>query len=91
MVAPKQEQLEETRGTGMRVPFDHISEPGTYVFNYTGHLLRVPEDAITQGRSPLVNILGRETVVATKISEDPFMPVTKCRLVAANHDVPVNF
>ncbi len=74
-----------------QIPFDGIQEPGTYVFNQTGHLLRVPEDGVAQGRSPLLSIMADETVFTTKISEDPYIPVTKARLIAANHDVPVNF
>ncbi len=76
---------------GLVVPFESISEPGTYVCNWSGHLLRVPEDAVTPGRSPLINIVGCEQLFVTKISDNPFMTVTKCRLVACNLDVAVNF
>lgn len=76
---------------GQVVPFESINEPGTYVCNWSGHLLRVPDDAVTPGRSPLINIVGAEQLFVTKISDNPFMTVTKCRLVACNLDVAVNF
>ncbi len=76
---------------GQVVPFESISEPGTYVCNWSGHLLRVPDDAVTPGRSPLINIVGCEQLFVTKIADNPFMTVTKCRLIACNLDVAVNF
>lgn len=76
---------------GQVVPFCSINEPGTYVCNWSGHLLRVPEDAITPGRSPLINIVGPDELFVTKICDNPFIPVTKARLMASNCDVAVNF
>lgn len=81
----------ECLNVGTQVPFDSIHEPGTYVCNWSGHLLRIPEDSVSQGRSPLIDIRGRDVLFTTKISEDPYMTLTKARLVAADHDVPVNF
>ena len=81
----------ENRGLGTQVPFDSINEPGTYVCNWSGHMLRVPEDAIKPGRSPLMNICGNETLFVTKISDDPFVAISKARLLAANCDLMVNF
>lgn len=82
-------QEQETTTMGTQVPFESIHEPGTYICNWSGHLLRIPDDAVSQGRSPPLNILGREPLFTTKISEDPFITVTKARLIAANHDVAV--
>ena len=90
-IATSHQQESEANSVGMQVPFESISEPGTYVCNWSGHLLRLPEDAVAQGRSPLLSISGREPLFRTKISEDPYITVTKARLAAANHDVNVNF
>ncbi len=76
---------------GQIVPFESICEPGAYVCNWSGHLLRVPEDAVTAGRSPLINIVGPDCLFVTKICNDPFVPVTKARLLACNCDMAVNF
>ena len=81
-----------THGSGhMVVPFDQINEPGCYICNWSGHLLRIPQDGIQPGRSPLMSIIGHEPVFVTKISENPYIPLTKARLLAANWDVNVNF
>ena len=80
-----------TTHPGTTVPFDSIQEPGAYIFNCTGHLLRIPEDGVTLGRSPMINIVAQEPIVVTKISDNPYETVTKARLLASNFDLPVNF
>lgn len=76
---------------GFELPFAKISEPGTYYSNYTGHLLRIPEDAVKPGRSPVLAILGKEPLMVTKISNDPFICLSKARMIAADLDLAVNF
>lgn len=84
-------EYQGTGCTGAQMPFDQINEPGCYVCNWSGHLLRVPPDGIAPGRSPLLNIVGCNQIFVTKICDNPFVPVTKARLLAANWDVAVNF
>ncbi len=81
----------ENKAQGQTMPFECINEPGAYVCNWSGHLIRVPQDAVTAGRSPLVTICGPNQLFVTKICDNPFVPVTKARLLASNHDVAVNF
>ncbi len=76
---------------GTTVPFEGISDPGCYVCNWSGHLLRVPEDGVAAGRSPLVHVIGQEQLFVTKISENPYIPVTKARMLCCNWDINVNF
>ena len=76
---------------GTTVPFDSINEPGCYVCNWSGHLLRVPEDGVAPGRSPLINIVGHDPLYVTKISDNPFITLTKAKMVASNLDINVNF
>ena len=76
---------------GTTVPFENIQEPGCYVCNWSGHLLRVPDDGVAQGRSPLITIMGREPLFVTKISDNPYIPLTKAKMVASNFDCHVNF
>ncbi len=76
---------------GTQIPFDSLNDCGCYVCNWSGHLMRVPPDGIAPGRSPLINICGIEPLFVTKICNDPYVPVTKARLLAANYDVAVNF
>lgn len=84
-------QQYEYKGIGTQVPFEAINDPGCYVCNWSGHLLRVPEDSIKPGRSPLMTIKGTETLFVTKIAGDPFISLSKARQLAADCDVPVNF
>ena len=71
--------------------FDQIDSPGAYVCNWSGHLVRVPEDAVCPGRSPALEILGKEDLHVTRISENPFIALTKARMVASDLDLNVNF
>ena len=73
------------------LPFEKIAEPGAYLCNWSGHLLRVPEDGVTPGRSPMLNIVGPEALFVTKICDNPYVTVTKAKLLASNMDVCVNF
>ncbi len=81
----------ESHGLGTQVPFDGINDPGCYVCNSSGHILRVPKGAIEPGQSPVLPLSGTESSFATKISDDPFIPVTRARMLAANSDLDVNF
>jgi len=82
---------ESEKALGTTVPFERIQEPGCYICNWSGHLLRVPEDGLAHGRSPLVNIIGNETLFVTKLSDNPFVTITKARMIASNLDCSVNF
>jgi hypothetical protein len=73
------------------VPFNNISEPGTYYFHPTGMLFRVPPDGVEPGHSPLINICWNDECYCTKISDDPWLPLNKAREVCANWDFAVNF
>ncbi len=89
--APKP-QLEQDRLTGGNtLAFDSLNEPGTYLCHWSGHLLRVPEDAIKPGQSTVLTMTGKEALFVTKISNDPFVALTKARLISADRDLPVNF
>ncbi len=79
------------QGLGTSIPFESLNAPGCYVCQWSGHLLRVPEDGVSAGRSPLINIVGSEPLFVTKISDNPFIPVTKAKMVACNLDCNVNF
>ena len=81
----------EFQNMGQRIPFEAIQNPGCYVCNWSGHLLRVPEDGVAAGRSPLLTIIGNEPLFVTKISDNPYIPLTKAKVVASNFDLNVNF
>jgi len=64
---------------GTIIPFDSIQQPGCYVCNWSGHLLRVPEDGVAAGRSPLVNIIGTDPLFVTMLSETRTSPSPRPR------------
>ena len=78
-------------GVGTTIGFDQVNEPGTYLCNWSGHLLRVPQDAVKPARSPVLEIRGKDPLYVTKISDDPFIPLTKARMCASDLDLAVNF
>lgn len=80
-----------TKNIGTVYPFDAINEPGAYICNWSGHLLRVPEEVVTAGRTPLLNIVGNEPLTVTKISDNPYIPITKAKAAAATFDLTANF
>ncbi len=80
-----------TTAPGTCVPFDSVQEPGSYICNWSGHLVRIPEDGVCPGRSPMIALIGQEPLYITKISDNPFVTITKARLLASNFDLPVNF
>jgi hypothetical protein len=76
---------------GARVPFDAAHDPGAYVCNWSGHLLRV---AVTDPRRPRpaqLNLVGPEPLFVTKISDNPLVPVRQARSLAAGLALDVNF
>ena len=81
----------EYRNAAPTMPFTEINSPGAYLANWTGHLIRVPDDGVKQGRSPVIEILGKEPMLLTRLSNDPFIGMTKARMLAADLDLPVNF
>ena len=86
------QQTKQQEGNwGTVIPFDQINEPACYICQWSGHLLRIPPDGVTPGRSPLVNMVGYDPLYVTKISDNPYIPVTKARMLAANFDLAVNF
>ncbi len=77
--------------TAMKVPFSEINEPGAYVSNMTGHLLRIPQDAVKPDRTPLIDLVASETQLFSRISVNPFISLTKARMLSCDLDLPVNF
>jgi hypothetical protein len=75
----------------MTCEFSQINSPGLYVEHRSGTLVRLPADGVVPNRSPVVSIVGKEPWIVTKISQDPFLSITKARMIAADLDLPVNF
>lgn len=77
---------------GGKCSFDEINQPGAYISNWDGYLLRVSDAGIKPGsHSPLMDIVGKRPLIVTKISDNPYIELAKARKVAANLDYEVNF
>ncbi len=87
----KAETVKELEMLGIAGPFERISQPGCFVFNRTGDLLRVPEEALLPGHSPTLGVVSKEPWLVTKIANDPYLPLGKARTIAADMDLYVNF
>ncbi len=88
---PHPKIVQGIEGIGTQVQFEALNEPGAYVCNWSGHLLRVPPESLGLGHSPLLTIGGHEPLYLTKIYNDPYVPINKARELAADCDVAVNF
>ena len=74
----------------LTVTFSEISQPGVYV-TQRGEMFRVPNEALAEGHSPLLSWESLEGALVSRISEDPYTPISKCRQLTADADLPVNF
>jgi hypothetical protein len=74
----------------LTVPFSEINFPGVYV-TQRGEMFRVPNEALAEGRSPTLVWESIEGSLVSRIAEDPYTPISKCRQLAADADIPVNF
>ena len=81
----------KTTRRNVTVPFNEMSEPGSYYCHQTGWLYRIPEEGLALGHSPLMNICSNDQLFVTKITDDPYVPVGKAREICANWDFFVNF
>ena len=90
MAVPKAKEF-EARRFAPRLPFEDLNEPGVYLSEWTGHLIRIPDDGLKPGHSPVIEILGREPMVVVKLSDNPYLTLSKCRMLAADLDLEVNF
>ena len=77
--------------TPTRYDFNEISEPGTYVLETTGSLLRIGPQALLAGHSPLITVTDKAGMPCVRIWPDDTLPIEKARHIAANFGIPVNF
>ena len=81
----------ESAGIGTTLPFEAIHAPGCYVSHGTGHPMRIPQDGVKYAISPVMEIRGFTPLFVTKISDDPYLSLSKAREVAADLDLTVDF
>jgi len=70
---------------------DQISEPGAYVSRGSGDLIRVPTSGASVGGPELMEKNASDPVFVMRISVDPFLPISRARMLAANLDIEISF
>lgn len=87
--------ISETGPVGVEpvVSIDELSEPGTYLSCWTGHLIRVRRDRVSGGAPAGAGIAGGGpgSVFVAKLSSDPRLARSEARRRAARMDLPVSF
>ncbi len=91
MTTVQQQQRSVSQDNLETLPFGEMNKPGTYYMWATGGICRIPEEALKAGHSPTLQIVLQGDNRVTRLSEDPFVPLSKARLIAANADLEVNF
>lgn len=81
----------ERRGQLIETSWDQLDSPGAYVELETGDLYRVPQEAVVQGASPIIQKVSHTTARLVRVSEDPYCPILRARVVAANNNIEPNF
>lgn len=71
--------------------WNEIQRPGCYLILGSGDLVRVPQDALAPGHSPLITITSTGQTQVAKLSENPAEPISVLRSFAADNDYYVNF
>ena len=73
------------------IPLAEVSQSGAYVVRDTGDLLRIPDHSgLSEDEGPFGKNANRSVTVA-RLSDDPFIPITKARLAAAALDIEISF
>ncbi len=91
MVSPstRQKSVDTPQGF-LTVKFAEVEKPGIYVTQH-GEMFRIPNEALAEGHSPLIHWETRDENLVTRVSEDPYAAISKCRQLATDCDLPVNF
>jgi hypothetical protein len=71
--------------------WNDIQRPGSYLIIGSGDLVRVPQDALAPGHSPLITITSTGETRVAKLSDNPAEPISVLRAFAADNDYFVNF
>jgi hypothetical protein len=71
--------------------WNDIQRPGAYLICGSGDLVRVPQDALAPGHSPLITITSTGETRVAKLSDNPAEPISVLRAFAADNDYFVNF
>jgi len=90
-VGQKSHGGDETESVGVSLPLDTLKEPGTYVCNWSGHLLRVPEADRGASRFSAASARRAGTWTVTRISTDPRISCYEAKSLANRLGLATSF
>ena len=73
------------------VSWGDLEAPGFYVSRASGNGYRVPAEALIKGASPVIEQVSAQPSRLVKLSDNPFIPLTKARNLAASYNIEPNF
>ena len=93
MSDPMQNVSDDTRfPANLRwTPLEEVTEAGAYICRSTGDLIRIVARGRAMGAEELFEKQGTAPVYLTQVSMDPFVPIARARMEAANRDIEFNF
>ena len=72
--------------------WNNVNQPGSYVCNDTGLLLRVPATGLKDGVAPVIDFLGPQgPVKVTRISDNPSLPIADLRTLSISAQIKPQF
>lgn len=73
------------------IPLDEVADAGAYISRSSGHLVRIVAAGRPLVGEELLEEHNTAPVYLTRVSTDPFVPITRARMAAANRDIEVHF
>ncbi len=73
------------------ITFDRISEPGSYICHWSGHLLRVSEEVRAISDAGQLILEAAETLFVTRLDGDPALPLDQARRLAKEKGINATF
>ena len=71
--------------------WNEIEKPGCYLIVGSGDLVRVPQEGLALGHSPLIMVTSTGETRVARLSNNPAEPISVLRVIAADNDYFVNF
>jgi hypothetical protein len=91
LVVQKSHTVGGTESVGVSLPLNALSEPGTYVCNWSGHLLRVPEADRGTHRFSTSGAHRTAAWTVTRISADPRISQYQAKALADRLGLATSF
>ena len=72
-------------------PLGDVTEPGAYVCRESGDLVRIAPTGVGSDPSELNERQKADPVYVVRIHSDPFVVISRARVLAANLDLEISF